>query len=141
MIIVYILGGLILIIIISNIAHSFFEKRKKQKFEARKKKERWGEITNLSISGESWQISRRMLGCVNGKLPDSVPYLTSLGFKLLGYVNEMEIFVEPPAGWTKSWTGDYYEILDESGTSRFVDYISYLGDFVRNVIQPRQTKN
>lgn len=114
-------GALALYIIVG----SYIESLPKRRLEAKKKKERWGEFINQPSSKDNyWALGRSMMNVVNGKRPSSIPYLESLGFKFLGYSNEVLLWVEPPAGWRK--VGEPFtcwsNIMDETGKVRFQQF-------------------
>jgi|GEM_PF-3014753 len=109
------------ILIIISIIEWYIDSIPKRRIEAQKKKERWGEFITQSVSGEYWDLGRTMMEVINGKRPDSRPYLESLGFTFLGYANEALLWVEPPKGWYKKHTAHplWTEIFDENRTLRF----------------------
>jgi len=113
----HILAVLTLVGIYALYRVSTADKRAHKKYEALKKRERWGELICESESGESWDLAR----WVGNRTTDSRPYLASLGFKILGISNEMILWAEPPLGWRKIqdnhplWTN----IFDENGKLRF----------------------
>ncbi len=82
------------------------------KQKRRAKKERWGEFIEPE-SGISWDLGRVVIN--RGTRNDSLPYLESLGFKFLGYIDEVMLRVEPPKDWKIKPNGEYWKsILDEN---------------------------
>ena len=90
-----------------------------KRLKAQRKKEHWGEFIYQPKSEIYWDLGRTVF--VKQKRLDSRHYLENLGFKFLGYSNEVLLWVEPPHGWkmkhlnSSLWT----EILDETGKLRF----------------------
>ena len=105
------------LIVLFSLSMRYLESLPKKRLEARKKKEKWGEI----IEPEPeiyWDLGRELV--TDRKRLDSRPYLEGLGFRFLGYADEKMLWVEPPTGWTKEYNGHLHtRVFDETGKHRF----------------------
>lgn len=115
--IVWMILIIIAALVLFSLVMRYIESLPKKRLEARKKKEKWGEM----IEPEPdiyWDLGREVI--TDRKRLNSRPYLEGLGFKFLGYSNEKLLWVEPPIGWRKEYNGNLHtKVFDETGKHRF----------------------
>jgi hypothetical protein len=81
--------------------------------------EKWGEH-EVSQSDLVWKLPRKMC---SHEGPDSRPFLEEHGFTILGIVDEMLYFVEPPKNWSEQESsGIWSKIKNEIGITKFFRY-------------------